>query len=413
MFNLFVEPVLERLIGRKPVVLLGELSGTSERTWRNRLKHGWEASEREQEELGQRFTAALTKQLVEDGEWPPEEAHAILANRPARLIGVPLPTADLIYNFSPRYGAYCQETIQLATHFDRECDRLGQAVHAGDVESVRSVLLAMLDWLQSFCTDEPDTEDVEALHARLVLCDAVKDLLAVAKPLNEGLLLHLLSCWDVEFCAGYFGGTVQAYPLFELVMPRFAADICIDPETGRLSRLGRQPRKRVLETATSRLIDFISVLAAWQRYRQMPSDVPRLKDFAAWCNEEETRLVSWRDETTKFTYRQAESLWTSVISPNSEGTYPAVPSPIVVCATLWKPLLVREDGRPSELIDCTKGYRAWWERNRARLVAKKDLLFGEQAWPTWLTAQRPESESFAAICAFQSAGRLASPRDCQ
>ena len=195
-------------------------------------------------------------------------------------------------------------------------------------------------------------------------------------------------------------------------MPRFAPDIEIEPETGRLLRDGRQPRKRVFETATSRLFDFLAVLVAWRRYRRLPDSVPRVKDFAAWSRQNETRVVSWRDETTRFTVRQLEHLWTKALVPDSQGNYPAIPSPMFVCAHLWSPLLVRDDGRASHFIDCTANYRLWWERNRDRLVAK-GLQFGKQAWPDYLTAGRSDNGSLASVFSARSAGRSSQPRDCQ
>lgn len=412
MFNQFSITILERLMGRKPAVVLGELSGTTERTWRTRLKHGWEPTEDERKDFDERTNVALTKRLIDIGEWSPDEALAILAERPSTKAGVFLPTADLIYSFSPGHGKYCQEAMALAARFDRDCDELSEAVRSKNVDRMREVLVAMLEWLRSFCSEEIDTDDVQVLRAQLDISSNVETLLEAAKPLNEALLFHVLSCWDVEFCAGYFESTMRAYPLFQLVMPRFAPGIDIEPGTGRLLRDGRQPRRRVLETATSRLIDFLFVLVAWRRYQRLPEDLPRVKDFAAWSGENEARLVSWRDETTRFTARQLEHLWTTVLAPDNQGIYPAIPSPIFVCAHLWSPFLVREDGRATALFDCTANYGVWWERNRDRLVAK-GLQFGEQAWPTYLTAQRVNGESFASFCSTQSSGRLSSPRDCQ
>jgi hypothetical protein len=413
MFNQFAITIVERLVGRKPAALLGEFSGTSERTWRSRLEQGWEPTDDERKDLDARTTAALTEQLVRIGGWSLDEANAIVAGRPSVKACVFLPTADLIYHFSPNQGKYCQEAIELASHFDHDCGRLAEAVRHHNVDEARAVLTAMLDWLQDFCAGEPDMDDAEALRIQLGLSPDVATLLEVAKPLNDGLILHVLSCWDVEFCAGYFDGIMQAYPLFQLVMPRFAPDIDIEPGTLRLLRKGRQPRRRVLETATSRLIDFLSVLVAWRRNRRLPDGVPRVKELAAWSRENEARLVSWRDETTKLTVRQLEQMWTAAMMLDSQGIYPAIPSPMFVCTHLWSPMLLREDSRrPTALIDCTANYRMWWERNCNRLIAE-GLQFGQQAWPTYLTGQRSEGESFASIFSSHSSGRSSSPRDCQ
>ncbi|HWJ93347.1 MAG TPA: hypothetical protein VNT33_01390, partial [Telluria sp.] len=189
-------------------------------------------------------------------------------------------------------------------------------------------------------------------------------------------------------------------------------DIEIERETGRLLRGGRQPRKRVFETATSRLFDFLAVLLSWRYYRRLPDNVPRVKDFAAWSRQNESRVVSWRDETTRFTARQLEDLWTKALVPDNQGIYPAIPSPMFVCAHLFSPLLVRDEGRATHFIDCASNYQLWWKRNRDRLVGK-GLQFGEQAWPDYLTGDRSDAGSIASFFSAQSVGRSPQPRDCQ
>ena len=412
MFNVLFVEVLERLIGRKIAVALGEMSGTTERTWRTRLVQGWDPSEKEIIALRERSNTFHLKQLVKKGGWSHDEARAILSDLPSNHETASLPTADLIYTFSPLYGAYCQETVALARQFDRDCAALLKAVVSGDIDQARAVLAAMLDWLLSFFPEEIDTADSRQWRRELSLGTTMDSLLAAAGPLHEALIWHILSCWDVEFCAGYFGHTMQPYPLFQLVMPRFSPDIEIEPVTGRILRAGQQPKKRVFEKSMLRLLDFVFVIVAWRRGGRMPDAVPKIRDFAAWSNFEESRLVSWRDETTRFTAAQLEQLWTAALKPDCEGNYLAVPLPMFACAHLLSPLLARENGRTVSLIDSVDTYQAWWERNRDRLI-EKGLQFGEQAWPDFIKAQPADSRSFAAFCSTQFSGLSCSPRDCQ
>jgi hypothetical protein len=392
MYNYFAITILERLVGRAPAVVLAELSGTTERTWRNRIKKGWEPTEEEYARFDARTTAALAEHLVNKGGWSIAEAQEILAGRPSQQAGLALPTADLVYHFSPRFGVDYQQSITMAAGFDRDCDRLLQAVRAADLPAMRVVLGTMLDWLLSFSTDATDLTDAEELRGHFDAAPDVEILLEAAKPLGQELIFHVLSCWDVEFCARYFDGTMQATPLFPLVMPRIAPGIDIEPGTGRLLRAGRAPRQRVLEPGMSRLLDFIAVLVAWRRNRRLPARPPLVKDFAAWCKQEESRIVSWRDQTTRFTARQLEQIWMTSLSPDSEGVYPAVPSPMFVCAHLWSPLLARQGGRVTQIYDFTSSYAGRWRQNRDRLV-NNGLQFGEKAWPAYLT--QPSSS----ICA--------------
>jgi hypothetical protein len=412
MFNECFITIVERLHGAKHAVLLGELSGTTERTWRTRLKQGWDPSNEERAEFSEKIGRALTRHLINNGKWTQEEACAIIAGIPSASAAAWLPTADLVYGFSPHNAAFCQETLVLAIRFDRDCELLRNAAQSGDVDAARDVLFGMLDWLISFCPQDEDIDDIPPIRAQLYASTTLESLLAAAAPLQEALLLHVLSCWDVEFCASYFDNTMKAFPLFQLVMPRFAPGIVIDPETGRLSRNGRPPKGRVLVTATSRLFDFLFFLAAWRREQRLPQSLPRMKDIVAWFDQNETQLVNWRDETTRFTARELAAWWCGVLDPDENGVYPSIPFPLFVCAHLWSPLLLRENGRRTGLIDCAAHYRIWWERHHVRLVGK-GLRFGAQAWPSYFSGDGGKGASVPSGGAVQSSGRSSSPRDCQ
>ncbi|WP_312511439.1 hypothetical protein [Massilia sp.] len=412
MFNQFAIDIYERLLGQKWATVLGNFSGTSERTWRDRIKHGWEPTNDEHEALKQRLTTMSAERLVRLGEWTSEEAHAILANSPSGKAGVPLPAADLIYYFSPRYGEYCQRTIAIAAHFDRNCARLANAAIRDSSHDVRAVLIDMLEWLATFCPTGEGVDDIAVLRHRMAACSDTATLLGAAGSLHEALLFHVLSCWDLEFCSGYFGETMQAHPLFELVMPRFAPDIEIQSGTGRILRNGQQPRRRIFETATARLLDFIGFLLLWRRQSRLPNFAPRVKELAAWSNTGEARLVSWRDETTRLTLAQLEEVWIAGLEPDREGFYPAAPRPMFVCTHLFSPLLGRKDGkRISSVITCAEGYRTWWQYNRDRLI-KDGLRFGEVAWPTRLIEESSAQAALSSLSS-QSSGRSSLPRDCQ
>ena len=401
MYNRFATAIVERLLDRAPAVVLADLTGESDRTWRDRLQAHWEPSEEQRTHFDETSTKMLVKRLMERGEWLEEEARCILAGSPSAQAGIAMPTADLIYSFSPRYGSYCKEAIALAGHFDQDCDELATAVGAGDFDAARSILCAMLDWLSCFVTEPADLADCAVLHAQLIQATDMDSLLNTAAPLGTALAFHVLSCWDVEFCAGYFEGAMQAHPLFSLVMPCFAPDIDIEPETGRLARKGRVPKQRVLEPAMARLVDFVAVLVAWRKAGVLPERIPRPKDFAAWCDEDLARVYSWRDGSTHFTPVQLKRLWRHALKPDSAGLWPGVPSPMLVCACLWTPLLAHtEDG--ISLIDCSADYEQYWRANRDRLIAG-GLRFGGQAWPAFWV-QRGGNASLAAIRSCQSGG---------
>lgn len=150
MFNHFSTVVVERLSNQATSVMLADWSGEPERTWRHRLQSDWKPSAAYLAQLNSTIAQAQTDRLVKKGGWEIDEARAILAQRPSTRAGMPLPTADLIYTFSPRSGAYCPESIALAKRFDQDCHGFGIAVEIGDYEAARTVLIAMLEWLLGF-----------------------------------------------------------------------------------------------------------------------------------------------------------------------------------------------------------------------------------------------------------------------
>ena len=152
---------------RAPAVVLSNLTGESDRIWRDRLQTHWEPSEEQRARLDEASTSVLVEQLVERGGWLVEEARAIVAGLPSAQAGMAMPTADLIHVFSPLQGAYCRETVALATHLDQDCDRLDTAVGAADFDAAQSILCAMIDWLLGFVTEPSDRTDYTLLHARL------------------------------------------------------------------------------------------------------------------------------------------------------------------------------------------------------------------------------------------------------
>ncbi|NYE59330.1 hypothetical protein FHW58_000482 [Duganella sp. 1224] len=375
MFNLFAVLILERLHGKKLPVLLADGTSVTERTWRSWLGKGMRLSANEINRMRDESSARLSKKLQAAGGYSAEEADAIVAGAPSRHSAIALPTADLIYWFSP--GDYT-ETLALAVRFDQYCNALLEAARLGDVEASRSELLNALDWLRSFCADEPDQEADDAIASRLREAEDIDALHREARMLAEHMMLHVFSCWDVEFNAFYFQARLKPYPLFTLAMPRLAMDIEIDRNSGQMLRRGRKPGNRVFEKSMSRLFDFLAVLVYGYKYGRMPQQLPRVKEMAAWSGESESVIVSWRDETTRFRVFDLLRLWRQALPPDTAGVRPAAPLPMLVAAHLWSPLR-----KAKGLTDCTPGYVAWWKRNLQRLQAR-GTEFGDVPWPACL-----------------------------
>lgn len=294
MFNAFAVLILERLHGRKLPVLLEDITGTTERTWRSRLSKEVRLADDEVKRLREKSAAYIVSKMQAADGYSAEEAEAIVACAPSLRSAVPLPTADLIYWFSPGYGADYVESNALAGRFDQYCDALLAAARLDDIEDTRRIVFDALDWLRGFCNDAPDREFGDAMAQRLREAHDIGSLHKEARQLAYRMLMHVLSCWDVELNALYFQGVHQPYPLFTLVMPRLAPDIEIEKTTGQLLRRGRKPRHKVYEKSIFRFFNFLAVMFYWSKYRRFPDRLPRVSEIVAWCGKTESEIVKRR-----------------------------------------------------------------------------------------------------------------------
>lgn len=412
MFNIFTVKLTERLQSQATPVLLEELSGISQRTWSSRLKEGWEPTLEEVEVLRKRTESAFQKRLIKQGNHTAEEALEMIQAAPSHLAGVWLPTADLIYWNSPGQGDHYAESITVAKQFDLYCQALFEAFKDHDLDRLKQVLLQSLTWLRSCSQAGTDQSDADDLEKRFDEATDIARLLEEAKPLAEQLIFHVFSCWDVEFCATYFEGNFEAYPLFELLMPRLAPSIEVEVGTGRFLRGGKPPRQKVFEKPMLRLLDFISVLVYWRKNGHFPGKLPKVGDMVRWFVREEPQIVSWRDETTRLSAEHFAAIWKKALGADEQGNYPQIPGPMYVAAFMWTPLLMREKGKPTEWYLFFDSYELAWRRNVDRLTAK-GLKFGTVAWPNCLTYQPLGNRSPDSWRCSQSSGRSSQSLDCQ
>ncbi|MFH1987447.1 MAG: hypothetical protein ABIK25_07460 [Pseudomonadota bacterium] len=411
MFNLVAISLLERLHGKKLAAIFADETGVTERTWRNRLTKGWSPSQDELEASRDRG-AKYFSELLQKAGWPEDEAKEIIARNPSWKAGVGLPTANLIFFNSPKYAEGYEEVLSVAVGFDQLCHAMSDAFRSGEVSQAQESLLEASRWLRGYCPDEVDTSDIDALDKEIQAAADIEHLRKLANKLGDEMLFHVLSCWDVTFCSLYFAGKLEAFPLFELVMPRLAPNIEVEPGTLRFLRNGEPPKAGIFDKSVSRLFDFLAVLIYWKKNRKPPTKLPTVVDMAKWFNESERRIVNWRDETTRFTYRNLSDICYAATGVDKDGNATGMPSPMLVAALLWSPLLVRENGKPKSWHMCFDAYEAWWKRNLARLT-DKGLKFGETPLPSCLTYQSEGSRSPELWRSSQSSGRSSQSRDSQ
>jgi len=365
--------------------MLGDATGLSERTWRNRLHSKWNPAPEDIEKLkGKQLSAFVARQ--EKHGYSEQESNDIFCGSPSWQAGAFLPTADIIYWCAPTRAEDYSNSIGLASVLDHLSNAYFVAKEAGNFEQARHVVMEVGKWTLSQCPPGSDLQTLDDHLATLESASEIEGLLKAAKEFaGEGMLL-CLSCWDLEFCSAFTAGKAKAYPLFELVMPRLDPSIEIDPNTGQLFRNGKTAKRKQFQKPISRLIDFIAVLAARRRSGQKPASIPSVREMSAWFDVDESKIVSWRDETTKFTERDFFRVWKSAIPVDEKGERPADPLPMLVAALIWSPLLTRDESKTVSLIDPREDYESWWMRNHARLTAK-GLPFGNTPWPECLTSQ--------------------------
>lgn len=411
MFNLFTVTLLERLHGQKLAALFADETGVSERTWRNRFANGWIPSADETQgslESGKNHFIRLLRKAG----WSDDEIKVIIDRNPSWKNGIWLPTANLIFFSSPKYAEGYEETLSVAVQFDHLCHAISDAFRAGDVPQAQASLIAASRWLRGYCPKNLDVSEIDELDCKIKGATDLVELRSYGKKLGDDMIYHVLSCWDLNFCSRFFNGKLQAFPLFELVMPRLAPGVEIEPGTLRFLRNGKPPKARIFEKSISRLFDFLAVLIYWNKFRQPPTNLPSVVEMAAWFNESERRIVNWRDETTRFTYRNLSEIFYAATSVDENGNASSIPSPMLVAALLWSPLLVREDGRIKTWYLCFDAYETWWKRNLPRLT-DKGLKFGEIPLPSYLTYQSEGSRSPELWRSSQSSGLSSQSRDSQ
>lgn len=98
MFNQFSIQILERLHGKRLPVLLQEETGVSERTWRNRIRNGWNPGVEEIEELAAHMAVRSIEMMKDKWGWADSEAQDFFLDVPLAWRGSPF-LPPIYYSF--------------------------------------------------------------------------------------------------------------------------------------------------------------------------------------------------------------------------------------------------------------------------------------------------------------------------
>jgi len=115
----------------------------------------------------QRSAAYIVDQLKNVEGLSAEEAQEVVARNPSWKAGHGLPTADLVFWFSPGYGEDYSEAISAAGQFDVHSYAIYDALKAQDIDGARLALQDALKWLRSYCSADEDVSDADELEKHL------------------------------------------------------------------------------------------------------------------------------------------------------------------------------------------------------------------------------------------------------
>ncbi len=381
MFNQFSFGLYERVLGKKLPTLLGENSGISERTWRKYLRG---ETRLRPDTLKYKTEKTLKRKLENEIGRTSVDARRIIHQSPGWKNCGGLPLADLIYWSTPESSESCTRSIEIATQIDIFSQQLLDA--AQDIESARRTTRESWVWLQSFFSDDDDAKHIlrsYSLEYEIITAENLDLLRKYVDAITEDMMILIMSTWDLEFCSHYFSEQLEATPLFSFLMPRIDPNLTIDVKSGLVIRSGKPVQRKIFQTASLRLLDLLVVLIRWRKWKALPTDLFSVKKIALLLDRSESEVVSWRDESTRFNYHDFIEIWTRAMTADSSGLKPTPPTPLLVAAHLWNPLLTRNKDGTITLRDFSSDYHQWWEWNKKRLTAN-GLSFGDMLWPSCL-----------------------------
>jgi len=384
VFNSSYFSLFEKVNGSSLIPAIAETLGVSEKTIRNWSKQN-ELDPKKQVEMRIKLKDGFITKLVQKSGYSDEEAKLFFENIPSIKSGIicnEMIASDMVYFSVNGYLEGFKNSLAIANQIDDFSNRFNAINTSENVESIKSLYIEIYEWIKSFLADD-NSEILHKLNDRLKDIKSWQDCINFYHSTSEFMIYYLFTSLDLEFCSAYFA-KLQAYPLFTLVMPGMAPDIEIEENSGNIVRDAKPAKSRIFHRSTLRLLNFIYILVYWYNERKAPNKLPKVIDIAKLFDLESSTIISWRDETTKFSLRDLEQVWKLKKRPADNGNRVDPPILMLYASHFFGQLLQKnENGKPKSVIVCESDYKEFWELNKKRLMAK-GLTFGSDPWPECL-----------------------------
>jgi hypothetical protein len=367
MLNIPALTIIETSAGQKMPVIMANLSGVSERTFRQTS-----LSDKTINKVEEGAKSNIRNKLAES-EWPEQEIDEFIKNYPRSLY------AGLIYGCQVPGKMNFAHTIEFASCFDDISSDLFKAREQNNLQEFKRILLTseVLDRRYYVFVDDEwsSSADPEAL-SKIKSAQDWTDIDKSFSVLIFNVLFSLMAHWDIEFCQQYFYA-LEPKPLFSLVLPK------LDPAAKYLDESTVAKRRGMFLIPVKRLIDFMACLGHHNRDKSRPDYVPKVSDIVRVINEREQELVNWRDGTKRFMFDDFRRIWKK-LCPDV-----IVPDPMFIAATMWQTYLVEvgvnKKAKTMLLFDGL--YQWWWEAHYSKLANDLSLSSEEKdRWPACFDA---------------------------
>lgn len=388
MLATILSPLLSEISGKSNHKIAEELTGISERTWRD----GGPKSKNKQEKLPSLIKESLKNQLENNTRLSKEEVSNVLD----RLFdGDRDFLSSLITSFGTLNGLSWPITEKLALELDIQNKELTDLLQQKKFPVFKQRVLELCNepplklWINSI-------PQAVGLLEKSTHADDMKELDEITSCWAIHAIYKVLACWDVEFQSKYLnpeGSTnnIEIRPLFHLLMPRTKSGSGSD-SMEKLSARG------IFHLPIRRLLEMSYCLAHFCRNRKFPNiDRVRRCDVEAWAGESnkiqgEGNIAKIYRGTMSLTASEYDDIWVSMCGKCKNGEYPLAPWPIYIAAQIWTHLYVTKTSYKgfriaNAIVMPAAGiYEYWWYYQHKQFEIKTQNS-KVAAWPKCLISK--------------------------
>lgn len=381
-------PMFNEIYGKSIHKASEELTGISERTWRD----GGPKSKTKQEKLPSLIRVSLKNQLERNTALSKEAGTEVLDRF---FDGKRDFLSSLIISFGELQGLSWPNTEKLALELDIQNSELTNLLQRKDFPASKKRINELCNepplkiWINSnnlTCSLLEKSANAENWHE----LDEILNCWVVHA------IYKTLACWDLEFQTKYLnpeGAThnIEIRPLFHLLMPR------TKPELGSGSIEEFSPRG-VFHLPMRRVLEMSYCLAYFYRNQKFPdSSQMRRIDIDGWASESnkmrgDGNIAKIYRGTMGVTAQDFDDIWVSMCKKTNNEAPPMAPWPAYIAAQIWTHLYVtktlyRGYRIASAIVTPGAGMYEYWWYHHHKQIEKKNLNCRVATWPKYLISQ--------------------------